>query len=303
MFDKVHKPSHAQAISSIWRIVEFGTLIAAAGLTLLAARSLSSNPYELISALIVIVLVGAIVIFFSGRQAELWAQHARDLRAQKIFHQVQSHVAPSSFCLYLRPFASTGAVVRHRLQPRAVSNRSIVVQGETLELEEQLERACRRVAPLVCLGRPRGHIGAGRIPTEEDTWKAVIDKLMEHASLIVMLPSSRAGTRHELERILTSDLIDKTVFIDPPRSEKIWKSFDEAGEWSELRELFLCHGRSLPEHSDKGAVFFFDAQGGELRVESLEIEAESRMRRLFRRVTLSTREPIKRKSSQARMAV
>lgn len=141
--------------------------------------------------------------------------------------------------LYLRPFASTGAIAETEVQLMPVPGAGKVLSGLVMDrteadFEAGVEQALRPAGLLVALGEPDGHIGAGRIAGLEADWQRAADRLMEAARLIVLLPSIRGGTLWEVERLLAGGLIANTNVIDPPNNEAPGKAgYSHSREWGE----------------------------------------------------------------------
>jgi hypothetical protein len=66
------------------------------------------------------------------------------------------------------------------------------------------------------LGKPGETFGVGRILVDDDSWQSATPELMRDSSLIICVPSSRPGSKNELDQIIRTDYRTKTVFIMPP---------------------------------------------------------------------------------------
>jgi len=243
------------------------------------AVNLYSGPW-LVGVIVVATLASSVALTLFSSLGELYGQRARDLRAQAIFERLRNGQPPPPYSLYLRPFASTDAI------SEGVASTMVGVSGlslERVELETQIERATRPLGLLVALGAPLEHVGAGRIRVPDEAWQDAIKLLMREARLIVMLPSSRAGTLEEIDMILESGLIERTVLIDPPNLGHV-KGYDHAAEWAKVQEAFSAHKFDLPAESSKGALLFYGPERAPALKERLDIDADDRIERLFRRV-------------------
>ena len=248
-------------------------------LTVASIMALSLYDLRLIGFVLAAIVVIAAGVALFASWAELYGQRSRDLRAQQIFAALQRGETPPPFTLYLRPFASTGTFT----QTSSSMIGAGALGGETTELEAQMERAVRPLGPLVALGAPLEHIGAGRIKVGDDAWRKAVDMLMPHARLIVMLPSSRAGTLAEIDMILKSNLIRRTVMIDPPNIGSR-KKFNQSAEWAKVQQAFRAAQFELPPDSHDGALYFYGDRRKPRLQEKLDINADDRIERLFRRV-------------------
>jgi hypothetical protein len=238
-------------------------------------------------ALIAAILAAAFGATYLSEWGDLYGQRARDIRAAAVFKAVRAGKPAPAYTLYLRPFASTNVISQTDFSTAlGVSPLGVgfgALSGERVELEEQIERAVRPLGPLIALGAPLEHFGAGRVPVREDEWQGAIQQLMERAGLIVMLPSSRAGTLKEIGMVLESDLARKTVFLDPPRlgSHRV---YDKSKEWASVREAFAQRGYRLPDATRRGALMFFGSDKTDPLREWLDIDAEDRIERMFKTV-------------------
>ncbi|MEL6473863.1 MAG: hypothetical protein AAFQ21_07235 [Pseudomonadota bacterium] len=195
----------------------------------------------------------------------LFDQQTRDLRAMDIKADLDAGRIPDEpFTLYLRPFASTNTIARDdsRFVNVAAGAPGIapqyVMASDRIEFETQIETALRPLGTLVGLGRPLEHFGAGRIVVAFEGWQDLIAKLMDHARLIVLLPSSRGGTSWEVERILERGLLPKTIIVDPPNAAgAARKDYDPSAEWDSIRSAFSTHGRILPPDDENGLLLWF----------------------------------------------
>lgn len=253
--------------------------------TLLFSRELS--PMETAYATVACVLIASLGGTFLSIFAELCGQHARDRTAKRIYEALAAGTEPPPYTLYLRPFASTGAFESVGMgvgTPGTVG----AMMGAKIELEAQVERAVRPLGPLVALGRPLEHIGAGRIEVGEDNWRQAAQLLMSNARLLVMLPSSRHGTLEEIEMLMDTGLIERTVLIDPPNIERS-KDFDHASEWRHVQAAFAKRGFEVPAETRLGRLLFYGDRRAPLFKERLDIDADDRIERIFRRVIRFTK--------------
>lgn len=261
---------------------------AAAGLWLLATLVLIPRLADFIPVeanhrtfgILAAVVLGALGANVFGALGELYGQRARDIFANEVFAAIRRGEKPKPFSLYLRPFASTNVI--------SATGGFIGFVAERVELEGQVERATRPIGGLVALGAPLEHIGAGRIQVPDTEWRAAIDLLLKHARLIVMLPSSRQGTLEEISMILGSDLVTRTVLIDPPNLGSS-KHYDHAREWAKLQQVFSKAQFELPAEERRGALLYYGSRRKPLLRERLDIDAEDRIQRLFKRTLKYTR--------------
>lgn len=131
-------------------------------------------------------------------------------------------------------------------------------------------------------GRDQG--GAGRAPASEENWQDLIEVLYSAASFSVILPSANPGTLWELELLVRSELLGKTLFVMPEQLREapsgIWYSmeddrlfdtgvrtysasqrhYDFAAEWARATASVEPLGLYLPPYALAGALFVIDPQ-------------------------------------------
>jgi membrane protein implicated in regulation of membrane protease activity len=256
-----------------------GVFAAAAALAMYAPVS----DLQLWGVLLAAIVIAALGVTVLSLWADLYGQRGRDIQAQAIFDALHRRETPPPYTLYLRPFLSTGAFSEIGAGASVAGMPLAGLGGAEIELEAQIEAAVRPLGKLVALGQPLEHIGAGRVLVDEQDWKGAIRLLMTQAKLIIMLPSSRQGTLEEIEMILGSDLIERTVFIDPPNLARKAR-FDHAADWKQVREAFETRGYAIPADSRAGLLLFFGRERAPQFKERLDIDADDRIERLFRRV-------------------
>lgn len=230
-----------------------------------------------------LLAIAFVILNAIGRAA---AQHSRDDAAREIVNNPHKY----NFILYLRPFASTNQVSQTHTYSHAGPVHHQVhhhqPQSERLELERQLEKASRPIAPLIAFGLRGEHVGAGRARISETEWRNKIQELMAAALLIIMLPSTRPGTKWELERLFGSSLVRKTVFVNATGNWKLFskRKFDQKNQWAELRSLFARYGYELPFYESGGQLFFYGAARKPVIREKLKLNEVGRLRRFLNRV-------------------
>jgi hypothetical protein len=231
---------------------------------------------------------GALWLAGLSSLAELCSQHGRDLTAAELLASLRrGGPPPHPFTLYLRPFASTNAIQKDVLQPvmLGLATGLFIATSTRFELEQQIERATRKIGPLVGLGRPLEHVGAGRLQVGDHEWRDVIRLLSDNADLIILLPSTQPGTAWEVERILDTGLVSRTVIVDPPNPPKdknnVWK---QSEEWAHVRQAFAKRGYDMPEDSPVGQLLYFgDAKRPQAKAR-LDIDAEDSIAKFFKRI-------------------
>jgi hypothetical protein len=180
----------------------------------------------------------------------------RDKAAQQILDRIE-RAEEAAFVLYLRPFATTGAIT-------ASFND---VEGTT-EFEAFMRRTVDKSAPLVALGLPSDtKEGAGRIRVEDADWQRIAMKLMLAAKAIIVLPGPQEGTIWEIDNILANDdLRAKSVFVRPPSAGD-----DYYFGWNVLQVRLGSLGHQFPECPFDPAAIVMHRAGAQKRQLTLPI--------------------------------
>jgi hypothetical protein len=181
-------------------------------------------------------------------------QQNRDRMAGEILDRIGRGESPR-FSLYLRTFGVTGELPTGQQPLETVSP---LLHGPILDFETLLAEAVEPVAPLVGLGQPGEHLGAGRIRTDDTAWQDFVLRLATRAELILVIPSGRPGTAWELKTLAGGDLWKKSVYLMPPG---LAGTYPET--WNADRARLAADGVSIPEYSPWGMAFALDSNGAE----------------------------------------
>ncbi len=238
--------------------------------------------FGLFSSGIILGLLGAQFFY----ELEGWLeQRGRDLEAAKIYSALRAgRPSPRPFTLYLRPFASTDEIGTDHdrlvpMRPVAGGPSVLALATDRLEFEAEVEKALRPIGPLLALGQPLEHMGAGRIRVDDDEWRAAVARLMDAATLIVLLPSSRPGTTWEVKTLLSGGRLVKTIVVDPPDELGVPDSdYDPSEEWAEVRRAFAAEGFTLPPDDPEGLLLYFGNANTPTRSTKISIHGESSVR-------------------------
>jgi hypothetical protein len=215
------------------------------------------------------------------RQQDKRDKQAADL-ANQLTNPSNQHL---SFALYLRPFTSTNNIPTS-LPSAFYSNSEF---DGVIDFELTLENALKDKLRFYALGHPHEAYGAGRIETDEATWKSKIIQLMQQAKTIFVIPSDHAGTKWEIEHILQMELITKCIFIMPPTGGAFWKKetggdwqneqpfVDQANSWTQTQLSFQKIRFYLPDYQSSGAFFTMDGSGRQLSISSLPLLIPEKM--------------------------
>ena len=202
------------------------------------------------------VTIGGTVQYWDTRAI----QKQRDAEALTTYERVLKGETPY-FYLYLRPFA-----VRNTL---GINNQAKSFNPyapnywlpNTFDLEELLANALVAYGPVLGLGAPGEAVGAGRLPSDEREWQAVILKLMHSAPRILVIPGSYVGTLWEIGQLKDASLLKKTVFVMPPSLEGSEAHDALDTYWRAAKEATQEIGIELPHYSPSGLVFSIGNDG------------------------------------------
>jgi hypothetical protein len=136
---------------------------------------------------------------------------------------------------------------------------SYFAHEKTLEFETLLSEALAPDLPLIALGRPGEHIGAGRLPVADEDWREVFQHLIRSAKWVVMIPSDEGETRWEVEQLVTQGYLNKTIFIMPPMPRT--RQPDVAVYWERARTSLQALPIQLPKYTEAGQLFRLSRAG------------------------------------------
>jgi hypothetical protein len=181
-------------------------------------------------------------------------QRLNEIAAERLLENLRTAQGLENKCyfVYLRAFETTG-----HLKPPFFFSVSVLQRLHTNELESFLALALEKRGVLLGLGLPGENLGAARIRVEDTEWKAAIERLLTRAAGVLLLPSAHQGTRWEIAFLQKQDLLQKTVFIMPPRTHQ----FDWRTRWQQAAEALQELAIALPEYSERGLLFTIDALG------------------------------------------
>lgn len=225
-------------------------------------------------------------------------QRGRDIDAAHLWDNLAADQPAGDFILYLRPFISTNQiaetthqVIPIRATPTAGAPMFLAPAADRVEFEEEIEKALRRIGPLVALGQPMEHMGAGRIRVSDEVWQDAIGRLIDRAALIILLPSPRPGTSWEVERVISSGALKRAILVDPPNERGSEDGdYDPAAEWVGVRESFEQHGYQLPEDDPEGLLIHFGDSLAPERAERISLaDSEGHIRAFARKILKSQR--------------
>lgn len=165
------------------------------------------------------------------------------------------------FALYLRPFQIDGKFATDTPKTGAFVD---VFQWEQYDraiadgLERVISDACAKTAPLIGLGSPEEGFGGVGIAGTFDDWQARIQKAIDEAYIIFMVPAPNAGTLWEVGQVFARNAAWKTMFIMPSTSGafSFTDELDYAAYWEQARQATKTElGIDLPSYRKSGALF------------------------------------------------
>jgi hypothetical protein len=174
---------------------------------------------------------------------------ARALQAEEF----KDKELPPLFCLYLRPFVTTDKI-----------------RIGDMDLETIVAYSVARICPMLALGHPGEHIGAGRIKTSDEHWQEEIMRLIENAKLIFIIPSHREGTLWEIRNLKQGKYLSKTIFIMPPNIMFEQEPYEM--QWHKAQDAAVRFDVQLPLYSREGILFRMNVDGTLARTIPLGVE-------------------------------
>ena len=235
-FDQYESPSFRTILKrlGLWCTAFLTPLLA----LILAVSELDEFYFIGLAPFLTVLCLGASYLLYQEhKEAAASYQMRRDKAAIALFNAAISG-DQQKFAVFLRPFYTTDKIY---------TNQTIIVSqqwGTTTiiiphKLEDTLVEAFRSTLPVVALGKPGETFGVGRILVDEDSWQKAASELMQRASLLICLPSSRPGSHWEMNQITLNHYLSKTVFImppNPPSSFRTWKDLKEDWDFEALTE-------------------------------------------------------------------
>lgn len=261
---------HASSEQGWWMLSRLGFLAAAALFFIPWHLHLARENPRLVLYYAVGVATAAAMGKACSKLARRGEQRRRDRRAQAILSGVLesapagsprlSPVNPQApdYALYLRPFSSTGSLEAPNPLRRWLPIFPAYHERERfVELETEMAQALDPFLPLIGLGRPGEHIGAGRIAVADREWRQAFARLAGAARWVIMLPAQAGETLWELEWLRDHGLLARTVFLMPPGSVTRARGSDGGGRerWAEMTGRIRQLGVPMPDHHDLGMLF------------------------------------------------
>lgn len=188
-------------------------------LGVIGAFALRLVPLEGAGILIAIILgplpiIAGALVWYRGRQYTARGQAvavSRDSRPPVV---------------YLRPFAKDASTAGQVL-PALLW---VGLLGGLKSAEEQLSEAVAPIGPLVAIGRPGEKLpkpGAARAYADDQEWRAVVDKWLSVARLVILRPGNTMGLWWEMERAVRTVPPDRFLLLMHDLKPSAYASFAE----------------------------------------------------------------------------
>jgi hypothetical protein len=280
--------------SILWWIVLGCTVV----LTIPLAIYFLANDNYIYGLFPIVLCFGAIYLANKERKEYRAAYQARrDEAAIKLFNAVRSG-DEQKFAVFLRPFHTTDDLqqIKPKMEPvqeldptswdpTAPPGTVTVRMRTTLQprihaypLEDTIVEAFRDTMPVVALGKPGETHGVGRILVDDENWQSAASELMPRALLLICVPSSRPESQWELNQIIRTHYLTKTVFIMPPSN---WKQL--RGDWDLVEQQLSANGIAIPKYDPEGLLFSFDAKG-QCITETLRLDSSEELQKAITRL-------------------
>ena len=117
--------------------------------------------------------------------------------------------------------------------------------------------AIERIVPLVAFGMPGEHFGAGRLLTDDESWRKKFEVLATASTAILIIPSYQRGIMWEMRWLKCTGLLAKCIFIMPPELS----SGDVTRVWSRTSTILEKLGLHLPSWRPAGLIFKLGPDG------------------------------------------
>lgn len=170
---------------------------------------------------------------------------------------------PFSFSLYLRPFYADDyhyCAVAEDIDYESYK----ILSGRYYPLDFRLLKFSAN--KMVCVGNGEKDVGIGSIKLTDEQWKPPVNRLIDCAETIFILPSTSESMLWELEKITQNiSYLEKTYFIMPPAPYIVG---ERQKEWDNVKTIMDKMDLILPEYDRNGCAIKFS---GESKVAKVDI--------------------------------
>ena len=153
-----------------------------------------------------------------------WRKHNKEPEDQKRRNDeaesILSYIIEHGFCkdnlvLYLRPRVLTGKLPTGYRGTRFY---------EGWDFEYAFQQFVRSFGKFIALGdKDCQQIGAAKISTSDENWRAIVLLLAQQAKKVILVPSPSSYVIEEIVMVRDQGLLDKTIFCFLPNSDPNWK--------------------------------------------------------------------------------
>lgn len=212
-----------------------------------------------------------------GSSARSIAQQERDHQAEQDYQKVKNG-GSLEFALYLRPFRMDTRMIRKTVGAKlGIISYSYYTGNDQIYLEDMLRQVIGDY-PVVGIGPSER--GIGKIAAPESQWKEDVRLLATNAKLIFLIPFDSPGCLWELQLLRENQLLNKTVFIIPPRAFTKGSTVEEhtLKDWKRIQCYYSECCLQLPDLRDgkwEGTVVRFSQDGSIMKQAEYVLPAET----------------------------
>lgn len=224
--------------------------------------------------MVIIAAVLMVVLYFAwrlmGRLLNVLEEQIRNLDQRLLDRRAWKAAQDNRpFILYLRSFKTDTGVELETAPDKGLygftDSRvffSAVISGYSTNgrrksMDEAVYDATGFQFPIICIGNKVTTVGATRVSTTDQEWKAVFLDLASRAKAIVCVPFPSAGSLWEIEWI-GQNAIQKTVFLVPDDTS-VGKDKSYEPYWNQSLTAFGWLGQ-IPPYRDSGFIFTVPAE-------------------------------------------
>jgi hypothetical protein len=220
-----------------------------AGAAAVFAFLVAKDKYVDAGFALIVVAVALLLAAFAvrARRHTLRDQQQRADRAREIGDAIRRGRDPGAFCLFLRPFRTSG---------RLLHENDLSGHLEVVDVEHMLAEAFDDLdLTQVALGQTGELFGSGLLDVADGQWQEVIQRAIDWATLILIVPGASRGTVWEMVYVASRHL-SKTVFLMPACPRR--GTFDWPGHWRASAERAAQDGIVLPVYEKTGGLFWIE---------------------------------------------
>jgi hypothetical protein len=239
-------------------------------------NALSGAPTGRYFLLIMLVMVPLIIIGSIVKYVERWIDHWKrgrktinDLSGQSVVQPSPAQSSPPALppmvdsqgnaplptVAFLRPFAADRIEVRNPgldgWMARWIPMYRYILP-ETVSIDDGLRSTMPDVRNFVAIGDNTEQIGATKIESTNENWRALFDRIVPATEAVVIVPGVRPGTEWEIARLRTMGKLPRCLFLLLPMP-KLSSSIDaEIFGLPQVRAMLARLGINLPEVTPAG---------------------------------------------------